>query len=190
MSAQRARIKFTAASALITGGAMAVTLAATPASAQVSDQIVLNIMRECAKIGDPGARLSCYDNNIRNAGGAPASGPALPRSNAPVSGGSAPVAPSSQAGGFGAESIRSAERFEQGAGDGEVDVRVASIRQRQPGIYRLTLEDGAEWTFVESVPTFYKLPAKGSVITIKSGALGGYLMRFDQQQQVRVRRTK
>ena len=50
------------ASFLLAGATVAV--AALPATAQVSDQIVLNIMRECAKIDDATARLACYDNNI------------------------------------------------------------------------------------------------------------------------------
>ncbi len=41
---------------------------AAPVSAQVADGVVINIMRECAKIEDPSARLACYDNNIRQAG--------------------------------------------------------------------------------------------------------------------------
>ena len=61
------------ASLVLAGAAAA--FAAAPATAQVSDQIVVNIMRECAKIDDPTARLACYDNNIRAAGGNPSSQP-------------------------------------------------------------------------------------------------------------------
>src|SRR5690606_40818376 len=70
MKAHRATLLLAAAASLIS--------VAHPAAAQVPDDVVLNIMRECAKIGDATARLACYDNNIRQAGGPP-------RANAPSS---------------------------------------------------------------------------------------------------------
>ena len=65
--AQRASIMAIAAATL--------ALPAIPASAQGDRTAVLNILVECAKIDDPTARLACYDNNIRAAGGNPSSIP-------------------------------------------------------------------------------------------------------------------
>ena len=48
MTAQRALI-------LLAGTAF-LSVAAAPASAQIADDVVLNIMRECARIDDPTAR--------------------------------------------------------------------------------------------------------------------------------------
>ncbi len=85
---------------LLTGAALAAS--ATPALAQVPDSIVLNIMRECAKIDDPTARLACYDNNIRGAGGNPHS---IPGQMARPNGGGAVVNPNTPSG-FGANDLR------------------------------------------------------------------------------------
>ena len=89
----------------------ALAISATPGVAQVDSSIVLNIMRECAKIDDPTARLACYDNNIRAAGANPRS---VPGQAARPSGGGAVVNPNAP-GGFGADDLRSQspERFDR-----------------------------------------------------------------------------
>lgn len=173
---------------------------AAPAAAQVDDTIVLDILRQCARIDDATARLACYDNNIRSAAGQTRSslpgrmtppvtrGPAPLAGAAPAATGSAPVG---GVAGFGRESIRGPERFETPAGEiDELNVRVASVSQRQRGIYVMTLEDGARWEFAESVDFSYRPPREGSQVNIQRGALGGFLMRFDSQPTVRVRRLE
>src|SRR5690554_4011201 len=62
MKAQR--VKGLTGVAVLGSAAAALASFAASAAAQVSDSAVLNIMRECAKIDDPSARLACYDNNI------------------------------------------------------------------------------------------------------------------------------
>ena len=64
----------------------------------VADNIVLNIMRECARIDDPTARLACYDNNIRAAGGNPNSVPG--QMGAPSGGSAVEALVAAGAGGF------------------------------------------------------------------------------------------
>src|SRR5690606_33645260 len=54
--------------AILISACAAITIIAAPAAAQVPDNVLINIMRECAKIDDPTARLACYDNNIRSVG--------------------------------------------------------------------------------------------------------------------------
>ena len=39
--------------------ALPLALVASPATAQVSDEIIVNILRNCAQIDDPTARLAC-----------------------------------------------------------------------------------------------------------------------------------
>jgi hypothetical protein len=162
-------------------------LVATPAAAQVDDSIVLNIMRECAKIDDPTARLACYDNNIRAAGANPSSVPgAMP---AP-SGSAAPVAPNAP-GGFGAEDIRTPERPDPArSGASEISARVSAVREREPGVYLVTLDNGAQWLFTESAGRTFVPPRRGGTVEIQRGALGGYLMVVGRQQAVRVTRIK
>lgn len=166
--------------------AVASLIPAYPAMAQVSDEVVINILRECAKIDDPTARLACYDNNIRQSGGAPstATSPRIP------SGGSAPV-PSSPSQSFGVDDVRTPRVAPtRPVQADEIHPRVASISPREPGIYLITLEDGAQWLFAESVGRQFRLPGRGDTIEIERGALGSYLMRVDRQPAVQVRRIR
>ena len=118
---------------ILAAGAATLVLPGIPAMAQVDDGIVVNIMRECAKIDDPTARLACYDNNIRAAGASPRA--AVPgRMQAPQSSAGAPVA-SNTPQGFGAESVRAPQRVEAPSSSGQVDeisATIASIAQRGP----------------------------------------------------------
>lgn len=169
--------------------AASLILLGTPATAQVNDGIVLNILRECAKIDDPTARLACYDNNIRAAGASPRT--AIPgQMPAPQGSGRAPVSPNDPQG-FGFEDVRTPQRFEVPAGQvQEVRLQVRSIRPREPGIYLLTMEDGVQWRFAEGVSQGYRLPRVGSTVEIERGALGSYLLRFDSQPPVPVVRVR
>jgi hypothetical protein len=170
----------------------ALSAIAMPAAAQVPDNIVLNIMRECAKIDDPTARLACYDNNIRSAGGNPRN---VPGQGPVVRGGGAPNAgnPGGPEG-FGADSMRDPERFEtyeaRGQGPDEISTRVTAVSERQPGIFLVTIEGGAQWLFTESVKSNFGPPTPGDSVKIERGALGSFLMQVDGQQSVRVRRIR
>jgi hypothetical protein len=171
--------------------AVSLTLSATPASAQADRSAVLNILIECAKIDDPTARLACYDNNMTRAG-------AAARATVPgqtvrgVTGGAAPIE-SQGPQGFGAEDVRadSPQRFTPPAGRvDEIHPRVASIAPREPGIYLVTLDDGAQWLFAESVDAQFRPPRRGDTIEIERGSLGSFLMRVDGQAPVPVRRVR
>ena len=173
---------------ILAAGAASLFLAGAPAGAQVDQNTAVNILRECARIDDATARLACYDNNIRNVGG-PARAVVPGRMQTPQ-GGAAPVAANSPAG-FGAETVRTPERSSTPAGQlHEIDARITSIRPREPGIYAFTLEDGAEWLFAEGVAQTYRVPRAGSEVEIERGALGSFLMRFDDQTPVPVRRVR
>ncbi|MXO59626.1 hypothetical protein GRI89_08740 [Altererythrobacter salegens] len=176
------------ATLLLAGSAMAV--AATPVTAQVSNDIVLNIMRECAKIDDPTARLACYDNNIRAAGGNPSS---VPGQMPSPSGGGAVLQPQATAGGFGSDDLRARSdvRFDPNRyGARQITPTVSGVRERQPHTYLVELNDGAQWLMTESGGTSFRPPRKGDSIEIQRGALGGYLMVVGSQQAVRVERVK
>jgi hypothetical protein len=176
--------------ALIAAAGVATLGMASPVATQADRGAVLNILVECAKIDDPTARLACFDNNIRNAGGtARATVPGQVRG---VTGGAAPVETQGPQG-FGYEDVRRAspERFALPAGQlDEIHPRVASVAMQQPGIYRVGLEDGAEWVFAESVPLQYRLPRRGQEIEIERGFGGSFLMRVDGQPPVPVRRVR
>lgn len=184
---------------LTAAGAAMLAWAPTPASAQVDRDIVMNIMMECAKIGDPTARLACYDNNIRSAGASVAA--AVPGQSPVPQGGGAPVASGGTAG-FGLNTAHPQEGAvsrenaspQQGLGAStsqasRITPTVAAVATRGPGAYLVTLEDGARWEFAEDMPLSYRPPQQGSTVEIERGTLGSYLLRFDQQQPVRVRRV-
>ena len=164
-------------------------LAAAPAVAQVPPDITLNIMRECAKIDDPTARLACYDNNIRAAGANPRS---IPGQMARPNGGGAVANPNAPSG-FGADDLRtqSPERFNsERNGPSEMTTRVANSLEREPGVWLVTLEGGAQWLFAEGVSKTYSPPRKGDTVRIERGALGSYLMMVGKQAGVKVTRIK
>jgi hypothetical protein len=174
--------------ATIMAAAAASLLASAPAGAQVDQATAVNILRECARIDDASARLACYDNNIRNIGGTPRL--SVPGQMPVVQGGAAPVA-ATTARGFGAEDVRAPERFSAPTSQlQEINAQIASIRPREPGVYAFTLQDGAEWLFAESVSQGYRVPRAGSTVEIERGALGSFLMRFDDQNPVPVRRVR
>jgi hypothetical protein len=163
--------------------------AALPASAQADRNAVLNIMVECAKIDDPTARLACYDNNIRSAG-------ATVRNTIPgqvrAIGGSAPIETQGPQG-FGYEDVRARDpaRFQLRPGQlEEIHPKVASVTAREPGIYLVVLDDGAQWLFAEGVTSQFRLPSRGDTIEIERGSLGSFLMRVDDQPAVPVRRIR
>lgn len=179
MPAHRATFLAAAAASLLLAGA--------PVAAQMDQNTAVNILRECARIDDASARLACYDNNIRNVGG-------TARTTVPgqvqVQGGGAPVAGDSPRG-FGAENVRTPDRFAAPSGQlQQIEARISSIRPRQPGVYAFTLDDGAEWLFAEGVNSGYRVPRTGSVVEIERGSLGSFLMRFDDQSPVPVRRVR
>ena len=104
-----------------------------------------------------------------------------------------PVVQPNAPGGFGADDLRaqSAERFNPNRnGVSEVSVQVAQVTERQPGTYLVTLSNGAQWLFAESVSSNYRAPRRGQTVSIERGALGGYMMVVDRQQGVRVTRVK
>lgn len=169
--------------------ALPLALFAAPAAAQVDDAIVLNILRNCAEIDDATARLACYDNNIRAAGGQARN--SVPGQMAAPTGGSGAPLSSGGPSGFGSEDIRTADRFDTPAGQlEELRARVREVTERQRGVYLITLEDGAQWLFAESVPFAYRAPRPGDRVEIDRGALGSFLLSFDSQASVRVRRVR
>lgn len=171
---------------------LSIALPAQPAFAQIADNVVLEILRQCARIDDATARLACFDNNIRSAGATvPARPAAVPGAMAtPQGSNSAPLA-SGGAAGFGREDIRDPSRFRTPEGELEaLEARVSAVEEQREGIYLVTLEDGAQWVFAEGVPFSYRPPREGSRITIERGSLGSFLMRFDRQPVVQVRRLR
>ena len=177
-------------------GAASLIAFAIPASAQVSDDIVMNILRECARIDDPTARLGCYDNNVRTAESMARN--TIPGETVVRDGTGAPLSGSGGVSGFGDEDLRAGSapaRYVPPPPGGsaqadEITATVASVRPREPGIYLVTLEGGAQWLFTDPVDSSFTPPRPGATVEVMRGSLGSFLLRFDQQQPVRVRRIR
>lgn len=203
-------MSITARSGLLLAAATA-GLALVPAAAIAQDGgVVLNILVECAKIDDPSARLACYDNNIRAAGGQARN--TVPGALRGVTGGGAPIVNSGGFGGndlrgaatsadarpdvprgegsFGNEDIRTADRFEAPAGPQSIVATVASVQEREPGIYVMTMQDNTQWAFSQASRNYLRAPRAGSKVEITRGSLGSYLAQVDGQEGVRVRRLR
>lgn len=147
------------------------------AQAQSSAPTTIERLRQCGRIADVPARVACYDaipTDEPQAAALPATAALPPEPAQPAGFGSRqPAHPGP-----------SAEQPEA------IEATVAAAVEREPGIHLLTLEDGAEWLFVEGVRASYDPPRRGSKIEIRSAALGSYLLRFQDQPAVRVRRVR
>jgi hypothetical protein len=166
----------------------AAALAVPFAAMAQDDPALVNIMRECGKIDEPAQRFACYDNTFRASEAAkPTLDPrpsAVPQpSNAPVvgSGVSAPVPETAH------PPHRSAAPDSALA---RATLSVAAVVEKAPGTYILTLEDGEQWEFAESMGASYDAPRRGSAVQVQPGTLGSHRMRVDGQQPVRVRRVR
>lgn len=167
---------------LLLTSAVAAMLWPCAASAQLSDRAIVDIVRECRKIADIDARAACYDNIPVGRSSQPAQTPAL----APAPS----VAPRQSApGGFGGNQLPQA-REERDAEVSQITATVASVSESVPGQYLLTLEDGAQWRFVDAAPRSYDAPQRGSRVEISAAAMGSYLLQYQGQRGIRVRRVR
>lgn len=174
---KRARHAFCLAAAAVVMGAMT-----APASAQDEDyERIVTIMRACAQIGDVMARVTCYDNNI-GAGSVTA---------IPSPGRTTPPTPSgNEDAGFGAEMLPQERERRLAARPDEVSGRVSNVSELEPGIFLLTLNDGAQWRFVDSAPFAYDPPRAGDTIELERGSLGSVFLTAGNQRRLRVRRVR
>lgn len=149
-----------------------VVAAAVPATAQ-GEAALRGELRACATIAEIDARVACYD--------------ALSASEEP--------APQAAAGprGLGSEQVpraRSPQPERVTAQADSIEATVVASVEREPGIHLVTLEDGAQWQFVEGVSLAYNPPRPGASVEIRSASMGSYLMRYQGQAAVRVRRVR
>ncbi|MES2699775.1 MAG: hypothetical protein V4647_09215 [Pseudomonadota bacterium] len=155
---------------------------AGPAAAQDEDfEQIVTIMRACAQIADVPARVTCYDNTIRP-------GIAVARTAPPARSTPAPLADHGQ--GFGSEMLPVPREVRSARNDETTSARVTAIERVEPGIYLLTLEDGAQWRFVDAAPETWSTPRAGAQIRLERGSLGSVFLSYDGQRRLRVRRTR
>jgi len=156
-----------------------------PAFAQADDKAVLEKLRACAKMEDVAQRTACYDANLGRQAPVAASSAPEPREEPRRAQRAEPPSPA----GFGSETVRSARQPRAREAE-QIRARVATISERQPGIYRFTLDDGAQWQFESSAPFSYQPPVPGATVDIRRGAVGSFLLRYRGQPSVRVLRIR
>lgn len=168
-------------STLAGAGAALLMLVPATAQAQLDHGTVVSILRECRKIADEAARTACYDN-IPLGQGASSAAATAPRAPAPAVPAPAPS--------FGANQLPPERAPARPEGPNRISATLTAAAPVTPGIYRLTLEDGAQWQFVDSVSSSYDPPRRGSTVEIAAASLGSYLMTFAGQRAVRIRRVR
>lgn len=168
---------------LLLGGMGVLAAVPTGAAAQLSDSAVVDLLRECRKVGDVAARTACYDNIPLGQPGA------TPVEQAPAASPSAAPAASRAPSRFGSNQLPQARAAKAGEPE-QINARVTAVTQREPGIYLLTMEDGAQWQFVDAAPSSYDAPRRGSEVEIFSAALGSYQIRYAGQRALRIRRVR
>jgi hypothetical protein len=167
--------------------AIAAMAGPVPAAARPTDyDAVMEAMRGCAKIANVAARAACYDAIPT---GEPAAGLSAAPAPTPTPAPSPQASVSRAPGGFGGEQLPKPAAA-RAAEPKEISARVSAAVEREPGVYLLTLEDGAQWVFVDSAPASYDPPRRGSTIDLIGASLGSYLMRYADQRAIRVRRVR
>ena len=171
-------------------------VAPRPAQAQEDYRAIVTIMRACSQIADLPARVMCYDNNIRAQPGATVGasvqGPQVAPSVAPPGQTFTPPTPpqASAAAGFGSEMLPSVREAERAQEDEAVNAQVAAIAPLEPGLFLVTLADGAQWRFVDAAPSAWNPPRPGDEVELERGSLGSVFLAYDGQRRLRVRRVR
>lgn len=166
---------------LIAAGSLA-AIVPGPAAGQGNDRDVLDGMRACATIDDAGRRTACYDRYLRPPAAGSAAAPEAIPAPAPAMPRPAIASVGSPRGRVAAEVRGLPEERYRGA--------VSAAVERAPGIYLLTMQDGAQWQFASTVRGSYDPPSSGSTVEIQPGALGSFLLSYNDQSAVRVIRIR
>lgn len=192
---------------ILAAGMLGAIGAATPALAAMD---AADAMAFCSRLTNKDARLECYDQVTRDvaagrlSSGAPAPAPSLGAAPAPQQSwatppapqswspppppGAAPSAPATNAvaPSFGSQALRPEPGTD---GPKEIQAAVRASTDNGIGQWQITLADGAVWRMTERVSMF-RPPAPNETVTIRKGALGGFLMDVGKQASVRVMRVR
>jgi len=152
---------------------------------------IVTIMRACAQIADVPARVLCYDNNIQaRSDTAGSTDQAPPLASSPLPAPAPPAATAGSVASFGSEMLPVPAQSGQAADDNAMTAQVANIEPLEPGMYLVTLADGAQWRFVDAAPSAWNPPRRGDAIELERGSLGSVFLKYDGQRRLRVRRVR
>lgn len=144
----------------------------------------IDALYACQEVADPGQRLACYDQAVRTVQSADTAGEVIFADRAQVR--------KARQGLFGLGNIRLG-LFSRGEDDPEdqelrqIEAGVRSITPAADGKLLVVLDDGARW--MQTDPERMKLRVRQSKkVTIKRGAMGSYVMVFEDGSSVKVKR--
>ncbi|MBL8530130.1 MAG: hypothetical protein JNK94_00215 [Hyphomonadaceae bacterium] len=162
---------------------------ATPAVAQQPAQApgVLEQVYACATVGEEAARLRCYDDAVGRLRAAQTSGELVAVDRGQVQ------QIERESFGFSLPSLpRIFQRTETPGAEPErtesLTAQVSGVRQRNTGIYVITLANGQVWEQTDQLPP-RRLRA-GDTVEIRRATFGSYLLHYDRGPAVRVRRIE
>jgi len=166
------------AAALMLAGAGNIARAAeTPATAPAVKAVI-----DCRSVADPTQRLACYDKTVGEMAGADSKGDlvTLDREQRKQI--------RQQAFGFTMPSFSLFDKGEKPEEANKASFKIAQAWQDLEHHWNFKLETGAVWRQTDSNELYHD-PHAGSVADISKGAMGGYFMKVDGQQAIRVMRV-
>src|SRR5690606_18300380 len=142
-------------------------------AAQQNSEVLVQIMRDCAKIEIPADRFACYDNNFRDSGASEV---------APAPDVSVPTTQSRDMPSTESKASRGGQELAQGvstraAPDAVITgatLAVVAAAERPPRTYLVALGGGAQWGAAGSMGTGCNPPHRGSDAQILPRTLGGH----------------
>ena len=156
----------------------AVVGAAKPPSPRQTTTVV-NMMLTCRSIGDPQARLACYDDKAATLSTAIADKSIVVIDKAQAHEASRSL--------FGFSIPNFGGLFGDGDGIKEIESTVASSSQNADGGMVLTLADGSVWSQIDDKPT---IPARrGDKVRVSRGTLGSFFVSTQRSNMFKAKRV-
>ncbi len=171
---------------LLAAGLMTCMAISTPLAAQDSSDALEQAIIQCSEIANINDRVACYDSAASRARAAVAEAEVREEQQSEQQ---AIIAREE----FGGETLPREVSPQAQRREEELQAITATVtrsRQTQPGYYAISLDDGTEWVFTESVGSRFFPPRNGAEVTVERGALGSYRMLIPRQAPVRVRRVR
>ncbi|HEY5072426.1 MAG TPA: hypothetical protein VII63_10385 [Caulobacteraceae bacterium] len=166
-----------AVGAVLTVLAVGTVCAASPPTRAPAVQAVM----ECARISDPGQRLTCFDAAVAAMTKAEAAGDLVTIDREQRR------AARRQAFGLALPSLAFLDRGERPEEVNRITGKVAAVARTPEGKWVITLEGGAVWRQIDDNELTHD-PHAGSEVRIRRAALGSFFVNIDREQALRMHR--
>lgn len=157
---------------------------AADASVQPNRALVLKALTDCRAVTDSAARLDCYDKAAAALDQAEATGEVVVVDRAQAR------AARRQAFGFNLSALSIFDRAVSTKDEVNVlNTTAAEAYRNGDGKWIIVLDDGAHWRQIDDA-NLSKSPHQGSMIKIRHGSLGSFVMNIDSQPYIHVHRDQ